>query len=78
MLQAGWLILHLIAGAMPALSGAPVPAGMSCTYAACMTRCGGLNRQICNSYCEARITQRVATGVCVAPVDPAVRPANLQ
>ncbi len=78
MLQAGWLIIHLIAGVASAPSAAAVPGGISCTYQACMTKCGALNRPICNSYCEAKIAQRMAGGVCTGPGDLAVRPDEIK
>lgn len=65
MLNAAWLILHLMTTAAPVVeSAAARPAGMSCTYQACMSKCGGSNRETCHSYCEAKIPQRVAMGVC--------------
>ncbi len=67
MLNAAWLILHLIASAAPvAESAATRPAGISCTYQACMAKCGPFNGAICNSYCETKIPQRVAMGVCAS------------
>jgi len=67
MLNAAWLIVHLMAGAGPMPDGvAARPAGISCTYKACMAKCGRLNGAICNSYCDAKIPQRVAMGVCTA------------
>ena len=72
MLQAGWLILHLIASAM-STSGAATAAGhaggVSCTYQACMTKCTRLNGAICNSYCDSKVRQRVAAGICTAQDD---------
>lgn len=73
MLQSGWLIVHLIAGAMAASGSASAgpPRGVSCTYQACMAKCGGLKRPICHSYCETRIAQRIAGGVCTSQeIDP--------
>jgi hypothetical protein len=29
-----------------------------------MAKCGRLNGAICNTYCDAKIPQRVAMGVC--------------
>ena len=75
MLQAGWLIIHLIAGAISAPAAA-VPAGISCTYQACMTKCGRLNGPICHSYCEAKITQRAAAGICAAPANVLMQPLD--
>lgn len=67
MLQAGWLILHLIAGAISAPQAAAAGhAGVSCTYQACMAKCTRLNGPICNSYCDAKMQQRVAGGICTA------------
>ena len=67
MLNAAWLILHLMASAAPVPeSVAARPAGVSCTYQACMAKCGRLNGAICNSYCDAKIPQRVAMGVCTS------------
>ena len=67
MLNAAWLIVHLMASAAPMLEGAAArPAGMSCTYQACMAKCGRLNGAICNSYCDAKIPQRVAMGICTS------------
>ena len=65
MLNAAWLIVHLLAGltALPE-TAASAPSGVSCTYQACMVKCGGLNREICHSYCDARIPQRIAAGIC--------------
>jgi hypothetical protein len=65
-LQGGWLILNLIVGALagpPAAAAAP-PSGISCTYQTCMARCGKPNRLTCNSYCEAKVAQRVAARIC--------------
>ncbi|MBN9594436.1 MAG: hypothetical protein J0G36_03685 [Afipia sp.] len=65
MLNAAWLIVHLMGSAAPMLAGtAAKPAGVSCTYQACMAKCGRLNGAICNTYCDAKIPQRVAVGVC--------------
>ena len=69
MLQSAWLIVHLIANAVPSVPAAAAQAGVSCTYQACMTKCSRLNGPICNSYCDAKIHQRVAGGVCPAPDD---------
>ena len=67
MLNAAWLILHLMTSAAPLPERtAARPAGISCTYQACMAKCGRLNGAICNSYCDAKIPQRVAMGVCTA------------
>ena len=66
MLQAGWLIVHLIAGA-PSVAVIPAPGSISCTYQACMMKCGRLNSPICNSYCEAKVEERMAAGLCVRP-----------
>lgn len=68
MLKGGWLIVHLIASAMsaPQAATAGSAGGASCTYQACMTKCSKLNGQICNSYCEAKVRQRVARGICAA------------
>ena len=35
-------------------------------YQACMAKCGRLNGAICNSYCDAKIPQRVAMGICTS------------
>jgi hypothetical protein len=80
MLQAGWLIVHLIAGAMSAPESAATagPAGMSCTYQACMAKCTRLDGTICHSYCEVRLQQRVARGVCTGPGDVAVRSEEIR
>lgn len=64
MLQAGWLIVNLIAGALTAPEAVMQPSGISCTYQACMMKCGKLNSPICNSYCEAKVAQRVAARIC--------------
>jgi len=66
MLKSGWLIVHLIAGAMatPQAGTGGEASGVSCTYQACMAKCGGLNGEICHSYCEAKVRQRLATGIC--------------
>jgi len=67
MLNAAWLILHLMASATPVSESITArPAGVSCTYQACMMKCGRLNGAICNSYCDAKIPQRVAMGVCTS------------
>ncbi|MDO8980637.1 MAG: hypothetical protein Q7V17_15520 [Afipia sp.] len=66
MLNAAWLIVHLIASAMPGTAAAAGPAGMTCTYQACMAKCSRLNGPICNSYCDAKIPQRVSVGICAA------------
>ena len=67
MLNAAWLIVHLMAGAAPVLDGAAArPSGVNCTYQACMTKCRRLNGAICNSYCDAKIPQRVAMGICTS------------
>ena len=65
MLNTAWLIAHLIVSAMvmPEASAAG-PAGISCTYQACMTKCTRLNGAICHSYCDAKISQRLAAGLC--------------
>jgi hypothetical protein len=77
MLSTGWLIVHLIASAMSASgAAATAPAGISCTYQTCMMKCGRLNGSICNSYCEAKVAQRVAGGICTAPEDVAVQPSE--
>jgi hypothetical protein len=75
MLQSGWLIVHLIAGAMaaPETASAGPPRGVSCTYQACMAKCTRLDGPICHSYCEVKLPQRVARGVCTGPGDVAVR-----
>ncbi len=67
MLNSAWLIVHLIASAtsFPGTAAASQPMGVSCTYAACMAKCTRLNGPVCNSYCERRIPQRIATGVCI-------------
>ncbi|MGL4263746.1 MAG: hypothetical protein ACRCTX_19185 [Afipia sp.] len=69
MLNAAWLIVHLIASAtsLPGTAVASQPAGVSCTYQACMAKCTRLNGSICNSYCDARIPQRLARGICASP-----------
>lgn len=64
MLQSAWLIVHLIANSVPSMPAVAAQAGVSCTYQACMAKCGRLNGPICNSYCDAKIRQRVAGGVC--------------
>ncbi|EKS42791.1 hypothetical protein [Afipia clevelandensis] len=69
MLNAAWLIVHLIANSVPSMPAVAAQAGVSCTYQACMAKCGRLNGTICNSYCDAKIRQRVAGGVCKAPDD---------
>lgn len=65
MLNAAWMIVHLLSG-LTALSepAAAAPSGVSCTYQACMAKCGRLSGAICNSYCDAKIPQRIAMGVC--------------
>lgn len=80
MLQAGWLIVHLIAGAISASGAAPAaaPTGISCTYQACMMKCGGLNGPICNSYCEVKIRQRTARGLCPAQGDDMARVVEIK
>ncbi|HAO41300.1 MAG TPA: hypothetical protein DEA80_05065 [Afipia sp.] len=67
MLNSAWLIVHLIASAtsFPGTAAASQPSGVSCTYQACMAKCTRLNGTICNSYCERRIPQRIARGVCI-------------
>lgn len=73
MLQAGWLIVHLIAGAMSAPSAATGPTGgVSCTFQACMAKCVRLDGPICHSYCEVTLQQQVARGVCTSPGNVAV------
>lgn len=66
MLNAAWLMVHLIASAtaLPEAAAA-AQAGVSCTYQACMAKCTRLTPTICHSYCEARVSQRVAQGICV-------------
>lgn len=66
MLKTSWLIVHLIAGAMstPQAGSSGEAGGVSCTYQACMAKCGGLNGEICHSYCEAKVRERLAMGVC--------------
>ncbi|TKT73703.1 hypothetical protein YH63_021010 [Afipia massiliensis] len=66
MLNTAWLIVHLIASAMPGAAAAAGPAGVTCTYQACMAKCSRLNGSICNSYCDAKISQRVSVGICAA------------
>lgn len=72
MLNAAWLIVHLLAGLMTwPETAAAAPSGVSCTYQACMMKCASLQGSICNSYCDARIRQRVAQGICLrADLDP--------
>jgi hypothetical protein len=72
-LQGGWLILNLIVGALagPQAAAAVPPPGVSCTYQACMVKCDKLNGLTCNSYCEAKVAQRVAARMC-----PAANPAD--
>ena len=69
MLNAAWLIVHLVASAtsLPGTAVASQPSGVSCTYQACMAKCVRLNGTICNSYCDARIRQRIAAGLCARP-----------
>jgi hypothetical protein len=71
MLNVAWLIVHLIASVM-SLPGtaAAGPVGVTCTYRACMAKCTRLNGPICNSYCDAQIRQRAATGLCAAQGGP--------
>ncbi len=70
MLQAAWLIVHLIASAMSTSGAAAGHAGgVSCTYQACMTKCTRLSDAVCNSYCDARVRQRMASGICTAQDD---------
>lgn len=65
MLNAAWLIVHLVASLMTLPeTAAAAPSGVSCTYQACMTKCASLQGSICNSYCDAKISQRVAQGIC--------------
>lgn len=68
MLNSAWLIVHLIASAtsLPGAAAASQPPAVSCTYQACMAKCTRLNGTICNSYCDARIPQRIAVGLCTA------------
>lgn len=66
MLNTAWLIVHLIASAMPGTAAAAGPAGVTCSYQACMAKCSRLNGPICNSYCDAKIPQRVSVGICAA------------
>ncbi len=75
MLNAAWLIVHLVASAMspPGTAAAAGEASVSCTYRACMATCAKLNGPICNSYCDAKVRQRLAAGVCPEPSDLAVR-----
>jgi hypothetical protein len=75
MLNTAWLIVHLIAGAISAPDAATAgnAASVSCTYQACMAKCSRLNGSICNSYCDARISQRLASGVCPNQSGLAVR-----
>lgn len=74
MLNTAWLIVHLIASAtsLPGTAAAAQPVGVTCTYQACMAKCTRLNGSICNSYCDARIRQRIAAGVCAAAGMPPV------
>jgi len=74
-LQAGWLIVHLIAGVLAMPEAAVQPSGISCTYQACMLKCCKLNGPICNSYCEAKVAQRVAARIC-PPVKASDRDSN--
>lgn len=74
MLQSAWLIVHLIASATSPMPAAAAQAGVTCTYQACMAKCSRLNGPICNSYCDAKIPQRLAGGVCTAPEDDAGLP----
>lgn len=71
MLKAGWLIVHLIVSAMsaPEVAIAGHVGGVSCTYQACMAKCTRLNGAICNSYCDAKVRQRLARGLCTAQDD---------
>jgi hypothetical protein len=72
MLNVAWVIVHLIVSGMslPDTAAAAGPVGVTCTYQACMAKCARLNGPICNSYCDAKIRQRSAAGVCVAQGDP--------
>jgi hypothetical protein len=82
-LPAGWLILNLIVGALagPPAVAAVQPPGISCTYRACMAKCDKLSGLTCNSYCEARVVQRVAARICppaqaADDLDAAAAPAD--
>ncbi|MES2600896.1 MAG: hypothetical protein V4602_08825 [Pseudomonadota bacterium] len=66
MLNTAWLIVHLIASTMPGTAAAAGPSDVTCTYQACMAKCSRLNGPICNSYCDAKIPQRVSVGICAA------------
>ena len=72
MLNAAWLIVHLIASAMPGTAAAG-QAGVTCSYQACMAKCSRLNGPVCNSYCDAKIPQRAIAGICASqdagPID---------
>jgi hypothetical protein len=72
-LNAVWLIVHLIASAPSLPVAAAREASVSCTYQACMAKCTKLNDPICNSYCDAKIGQRLARGLCPEQSDLAVR-----
>ncbi len=70
MWKTGLLIVQLFAAGAPPPE--PVrrvevgPGGVSCTYQRCMMRCTKLNGLVCHSYCECRIRERRAIGVCPA------------
>ena len=70
MLKAGLLIVQLFAAGTPPPE--PVrrvevgPGGVSCTYQRCMMRCTKLNGLVCHSYCEGKLRERRAGGVCPA------------
>lgn len=74
MLNAAWLLVHLIASAtaLPGTAVASQPTGVTCTYQACMAKCSRFNGPICNSYCDAKIPQRMSVGICAPQGDSEV------
>jgi hypothetical protein len=70
MWKTGLLIVQLFAAGTPPPEPARRveigPGGVSCTYQRCMMRCTKLNGLVCHSYCEGKIRERRAIGVCPA------------
>jgi hypothetical protein len=70
MWKTGLLIVHLFAAGTPAPE--PVarvdvgPGGVSCTYQRCMTKCAKLSGPVCHSYCDGKLRERRAVGICPA------------
>lgn len=71
MLQAVWLVVHLIASAMsvPDVAAAGYAGDVSCTYEACMAKCSKLNGPTCNSYCDMKIRRRAVSAICTLQDD---------